>query len=127
MSSAFYIVLENTVGIDTFVDGKALSQAEPGLSQLAVDVGVKSLIEFFGAAGGEYADVFADADVKMPETEWFEASEGLEIVRLLLSGAEQNPNIFAGVEAVISDLKNFERVLAKAEEKQLRWHLAIDF
>jgi hypothetical protein len=127
MSSAFYIVLENTIEVDTFVDGKALSQADPLLSQLAIDAGVKPLMEFFGADSAEYADVFADTDFEPPAAKWYEANEGLQTVRMLLSNIEQNPNKFATVEAVIIDLKNFERVLAEAEEKQLRWHLAIDF
>jgi len=128
MSAALYIVLEeNAAEVDTFIDGKALSQAEPVLSQLAIDAGVKPLIEFFGAGGDEYADILDDTDVELPEAKWFEASDGLQTVRLLLERVPQSRDKIPGADTVIADLKNFERVLAQAEEKQSRWHLAVDF
>jgi hypothetical protein len=127
MSAALYIVIENASEIETFIDGKALSQAEPVLSQLAVESNVKPLMEFFGAGGDEYADIFDDADLELPEAKWFEAGDGLQTVRLLLDRVQQNRDKLPAADAVIADLQNFERVLAQAEEKQLRWHLAVDF
>jgi hypothetical protein len=128
MSAALYIELEeNTGDIGTFVDGKHLSQAEPVLSHIAVEAGVKPLMQFFGASGDEYADIFDHAGVELPEAKWFDASEGLQTIRVLLSNVEQNQDKFASADALLADLKNFERVLMEAEEKQLRWHLAVDF
>ena len=54
-------------------------------------------------------------------------SAGLQTVRLLLERVPQSRDKIPGADTVIADLKNFERVLAQAEEKQSRWHLAVDF
>lgn len=79
MSAALHIVLEeNIAAVDTFIDGKTLSQAEPILSQVAVDADLKPLMQFFGASGDEYTDVSDAADVELPEAKWFDASEGLQ-------------------------------------------------
>jgi hypothetical protein len=132
MSVALYIVLENNSDIDTFVDGKALSQCEPVLSQIASDAGVKPLLEFYGAGGEEYAELFEDAEIELPKSQWFGAAEGLQTVRALLADVEQNPakfpdGTFPTSQDVLTDLKNVERILAEAEKRQIGWYLAIDF
>lgn len=47
MSASLFIKLDKEIGFDTFVDGKALSTALDMLDNLATQLRVKPLMEFF--------------------------------------------------------------------------------
>lgn len=53
MSAALFIVVENGHDFDISVSGKALSKAEPRLRAIASGLGVKHLLEFYGADDSE--------------------------------------------------------------------------
>jgi hypothetical protein len=134
MGVALYIVLEKPADFDPFVNGKALSRSEKDLARIAEKLGVKPLMSFFSAAPEEANDFLVDEGIdpdaiglKLSPLEWFEASEGLHTIKSLLRHMEHNPGAVKDSAAVTGDLKEFERILAEAEKRKLRWHLAVDY
>jgi hypothetical protein len=133
MSAALYIVLErNESGLDTFVDGKALSRAESELKALALALHVTPLMDFFSVnpqdllaeVEGLGADISDDA---VPSEEWFSAEEGLKTVRQLLQHVDANPTSVPSGPEVANELTGFSHVLEEAQKRGLRWHLAVDY
>jgi len=128
---ALYIEFEQQpADFDPFVNGKTLSRAEPELAKLARQLGVRPLMAFFSMSGEEAEDFFAGevpAGVELPSVQWFEAGEGLQTVKALLRHLEQNPAVIKDASSVLHDLGEFERVLAEAEKRKLKWHLAVDY
>ena len=128
MSAALFIVIENeNPDFSVSVNGKALSKAVPELGNIAAALGVKSLMEFYGADDSEMAGELDVSNPKRFKAKWFKASEGLNSVRALLDYVERHPQSVARVSAVVGDLKEFERVLSEAERRKLRWHLEVDY
>lgn len=125
MSAALFITLDGEIGLDTFVDGKALSTALDILDDLAHQLRVKSLMEFFSPDPGNLLET--EGLESTWDEEWFAASAGLATVRALLSHLEANDILGLEKRAVIADLKKFEQVLGTADAKGLRWHLEVDY
>ncbi|MBI4972489.1 MAG: hypothetical protein HZC16_01585 [Candidatus Omnitrophica bacterium] len=129
MGAALYIVLERQIsGVDTMIDGKALSRAEKQLSRAAKRLGVRPLMEFFSADPEEVEGFLSGegvepSEVEIPSEQWFSAEDGLTSVRALLSAVETSPDL----QATKTDLLEFERVLSEAQKHGVRWHLAVDF
>jgi hypothetical protein len=123
MSAAFYPVLESPdIGIDTTVDGKALSRAIELLDRLALSAGVTPLTEFISFESDDYG-VLEEADIELPAVKWSSAADGLRTVRALLDGVRRTRE---GDGALLADLHALEKVLVQADERHVRWHLAID-
>jgi hypothetical protein len=124
---ALYIVLYNKIpGFDPFVNGKALSRSEKQLAEMAERCGVHPLMDFFSANPDEVSGFLKSeglADVETPPEQWFSPQEGIRTVQALLREIENVPEI-ADVKV---DLLEFENVLRQAQEKGIRWHLAVDF
>ncbi len=124
---ALYIVLENKIpGFDPFVNGKALGRSEEQLAEMAERCGVHPLMDFFSTNPDEASGFLKSeglADMELPPEQWFSPLEGIRTVQALLREIENVPEI-ADVKA---DLLEFENVLRQAQEKGIRWHLAVDF
>ena len=140
MSAALFIVLERQIsGLDSYVNGKALSWAEESLDGLANQLGVTPLMAFFSIDPAEAAETFAETLAELgepkdgaaepsefPEEEWFSAEEGLQTVNALLAHFAEHPRAVRDADAVISDLREFQAVLQRAGNEGVRWHLAVD-
>lgn len=135
MAASLYIVVEGEdPGFDIFVNGHALARNEDALERLAERLRVQSLLEFFSADENSMALLLEQGAGNpewarhLPEPQWFAASTGLVTVRALLDFLQASP-VALGSEtaAVISELREYERVLRKTEERGLRWHLAVSW
>ena len=131
MSVAWYVVLEREIaGVDARVNGKALGRAGKVLEMLAKELGVVPLMQFYSAAPEELAG-FADEHgidgtrIKMTQEKWFEAEDGLRSVRGLIRAGERKGVV--GSDPIVDDLRAFEKVLERAKEAGVRWHLAVDY
>ena len=129
---AVYIALEDEIdGLDTYVDGTALCEAERSLGRLAGELGVKPLMDFFGQAVAD-TGVFSDDELdemedQLPAAAWFEARQGLATVEGLERHLEDHPEDLAEAAAVRAELEQWSRVLRRAAERGVRWHLEVDF
>jgi hypothetical protein len=133
MSAALYLVLERAEpGLETYVDGKALSRAEAELSALARSLEVTPLMDFFSINPGELlanvdglgADLPEDA---APPEEWFAAAAGLVTVRKLLEHVDADLDSVPSGTEVANELTGFVHLLEEAERRGIRWHLAVDY
>jgi hypothetical protein len=130
---ALYIVLERPVaGLDSAVDGKALSRHEAALSNLCQQLAVPSLFDFYSenpAVVAELldAELFEDEGRELDRSAigevWFSAAEGLQTVQTLLDHAAELPE----AANIVDELLDFEIVLKQAVDADVRWHLAVDF
>jgi hypothetical protein len=135
MAASMYIVVEGEdAGFDTFVNGRALVRNEDALERLAIRTGVRPLIDFFsadensmsllveeGAGNPELLD-------KMPPPQWFAGEEGLRTVRKLLTALREDPSQLGSEgEFLREELEEFEVVLQKTADRNLRWHLAVSW
>jgi hypothetical protein len=124
--SGLYISLERKIeGFDDFVDGKAVGRAEESLEKIARKLGVTPLMEFFSASSEELAEFEVDLP-DAPPAKFFAANEGLKTVSALRGFLEQNPKGVNDGALVLEDLRSFERVLSKAAENGVSWHLSVD-
>ena len=120
MGSAHYIVLERNIDdLDTMMDGKCLSQNIELLDEVAEDIGVRPLSEFFSMPPEELAEFMDGAnDIELPPLEQFSAQDGLITVRALLARPEAQP--------ALEDLQACERILSVAAQHGVRWRFQID-
>jgi hypothetical protein len=135
MSASLYIVVEGEdPGFDTFVNGRALARNEDALERLAQQLRVTPLLEFFSADKNSMALLTEQGAGDpawvnhLPQPQWFQAPEGLSSVRTLIGFLEMNP-VALGTETgtVLSELREYERVLQKTSLYGLRWHLAVSW
>ena len=121
MGAAYYIVLEKEIdGLDTMIDGKAISKNIEILDQAAEKLGVRPLSNFFSMDNDAVADVLGEdmANLEIPPMEQFSAEDGLKTIRALLPRPEAQP--------AIEDLSACERILKVAAEHGVGWHFQID-
>ena len=130
-----YIVVEGEdPGFDIFVNGRSLARHEDALERLALRVGVRPLIEFFSADENSMALLIEegagnqDLIKRLPPPQWYFGSEGLATVQALVEVLKDEPQKL-GTEGpqVLEELEQYARVLAKTEERGLRWHLAVSW
>jgi hypothetical protein len=135
MAASIYIVVEGEdPGYDIYVDGRALARHEGAVEQLARNLGVSPLLEFFSAdensmallieEGGGNPDLLA----RLPPPQWYAPEAGLESVAALVTALKRDPYQIGseGVE-VLGELQQYERVLKKTVAAGLRWHLAVSW
>jgi hypothetical protein len=133
MSDALYLVLEKEIPeFESFVDGKALSKAEADLAAIAATLGLQPLMSFFAAEAAVLEDFFSEeelagADGSLPAGQWHEAIEGLRTVEGLLDYLTLHPNALRNRDRVMADLRDFARVLKKAEQHGIKWHMGVDY
>ncbi|MHB0937888.1 MAG: hypothetical protein ACYDCO_22215 [Armatimonadota bacterium] len=128
---ALYIILEQQPpDFDSFVNGKALHNTDLDLDEMAEQLGVPSLMSFFSMGPEEIEAEFLEEgdldEVAVPPLQWFAAGDGLFTVRALTRHLGEAPGNPAQIDPILSDLREFETVLAEADRRQIRWRLAID-
>ena len=130
-----YIVVEGEdPGFDIFVNGRALARHEDALERVALQLGVKPLIEFFSADENSMSLLIEegagnpDLMRRLPPPQWYAPGDGLSTVRALASSLEDDPQQL-GTEGtqVLAELQEYERVLEKTMRAGLRWHLAVSW
>lgn len=130
-----YIVVEGEdPGFDIFVNGRSLARHEDAVEKLALQLGVRPLIEFFSADENSMALLIeegaGDQELlqRLPPPQWYSPEDGLRTVRALLEALTEDPQLL-GTEGkqVISELREYAEVLEKTSERKLRWHLAVSW
>ena len=130
-----YIVVEGEdPGFDIYVNGRALARQEAGIERLAHTLRVRPLLDFFSADENSMALLIEEGagnpDLlhRLPPPQWYQPEEGLTTVRALIEALEQEPRrIGKESAAVLSELMEYQRVLTKTGERNLRWHLAFSW
>jgi len=130
-----YIVVEGEdPGYNIYVNGRVLARYESAVEKLALELGVKPLLEFFSAdensmalliqEGGGNPDLLRS----LPPPQWYPAQEGLRTLAALIAALESDPHQLGseGPE-VLSELREYAAVLFKTAERGLRWHLAVSW
>ena len=127
MSVAYFIVLDNAeVGVDTFVNGKAIAHAFDELTNFCKAQGLKTIEDFHSQDISEFMEDFDDVEIPEPEILWFDAQEGIDWITSLLEKIEsQNPDFTT--EAIIEDLREYLEVFKKTKTVGAKWHLKLDF
>ena len=121
-----YINLEKPIrGCNPTVDlyGRALSDYSEALEKVADRLKIPSLMSFYG----DDPDIEESSRRKKPKYTWHDASAGLATIRGLQAHLQSKPKAVSHSAAILEELKGFEAVLVKAEKKNIRWHLAVDF
>jgi hypothetical protein len=135
MAASLYIVVEGEdPEFDIFVNGHALARNEDALERLAERLRVRPLLDFFSADENSMALLLEqgagnpDWAHHLPEPQWFDPGTGLVTVRALLEFLLASPTALGSETPVaVSELREYERVLCKTEERGLRWHLAVSW
>jgi hypothetical protein len=135
MAASMYIVVEGEdPGFDIFVNGRLLARFDGAVEQLALELGVKPLLEFFSADEDSMALLIeegaGDPELlhRLPPTQWYDPKEGVRTLEALIAALQANPQrLGAEGTEVLSELREYEVVLRKAEERGLRWHLAVSW
>jgi hypothetical protein len=135
MAACLYIVVEGEdPGFDIFVNGHALARNEDALERLTERLKVTPLLEFFSADENSMALLLEqgagnpDWANHLPEPQWFSPSAGLATVGALLEFLDASPvALGSATTAVVAELREYERVLRKADERGFRWHLAVSW
>jgi hypothetical protein len=135
MAVSMYIVVEGEdPGYNIYVNGRALARYESALERLALELGVRPLLEFFSADENsmhlliEEGAGNPDLLEKLPPPQWYKPHEGLRSIEALVASLEEDPHQL-GTEgpAVLEELREYDAVLRKTEERGLRWHLAVSW
>ncbi len=135
MSASMYIVVQGEdPGFDTFVNGRSMARHEDALERLALNVGVRPLIEFFSADENSMALLIEEGAGnqellrRLPPPQWYAARDGLLTVRALIETLRREPQQLGSEgQRVLSELEEYARVLEKTESRGLRWHLAVSW
>lgn len=135
MAASMYIVVEGEdPGFDIFVNGRALARHESALERLALDIGVRPLLEFFSADEHSMALLIEEGAGnpellnRLPPPQWFAPENGLATVQALVLELESNPyQLGSEGMMVLAELREYETVLRKAAERACRWHLAVSW
>lgn len=127
MGVAVYIVQEKEIdGFDAIgmICGKAMGRAKPEkLAELSQQLGVKDPYALVSADPDEFAE-FGGPDF---DEEWFEPSDGLEMVQAYMKHLKEHPGAIEDSEAIMEDLKDYLKALERLNQEQVRWHFAIDY
>jgi len=135
MAASLYIVVEGEdPGFDIFVNGHALARNEDALERLAERLKVSPLLEFFSADENSMALLLEQGagDPEwarhLPKPQWFEPAAGLVTVCALMDFLQSSPAALGSeTDSALSELREYERVLRKAANHGLRWHLAVSW
>jgi len=132
MAVSLYIVVEGEdPGFDIFVNGRALARNEESLDRLAAALSVSPLLDFFSADENSMALLLEQGSGespwmgRLPRPQWYRPHDGLRTIRTFITFLISNPtSIGSETSAVLSELREYERVLEKTAAHGLRWHLA---
>jgi hypothetical protein len=135
MAAAMYIVVEGEdPGYDIYVNGRLLARYEGAVEKLALELGVRPLLEFFSADENSMALLIEEGGgnpellKKLPPPQWYRPEDGLQTVEVLVRAMEQDPHQL-GTEGpeLLRELREYEAVLRKTVERGMRWHLAVSW
>jgi hypothetical protein len=127
MGLALYIELERNIdGFDPFVNGKAAAIAGEVIESLAKEVVVKPLMDFFSVNDEIARFAKEEAGIDVQQGEFFDPSEGLITIEALINGIQKRSSSIKNAPRILEDLKEYEVVLRKARESQVRWRFAFD-
>lgn len=135
MAASLYIVVEGEdPGFDTFVNGHALARNEDALERLAERLKVTPLLDFFSADENSMALLLEqgagnpDWVQNLPQPQWFSPTQGLITIRALIDFLACYPvALGSDTASVLSELRQYDRVLGKTAQHNLRWHLAVSW
>jgi hypothetical protein len=135
MAASLYIVVEGEdPGFDIFVNGQALARNEDALERLAERLNVRPLLEFFSADENSMALLLEQGAGNpewarnLPEPQWFNATDGLLTACTLIGFLATHPAALGSeTPVVLSELREYERVLRKTAHRGLRWHIAVSW
>ncbi|MCB9399039.1 MAG: hypothetical protein H6510_14590 [Acidobacteria bacterium] len=123
MSVAAFIVAERDIdGFDSFVNGKSVILYQNQIDQACRILNVTPLFAFLSSPPGEWAEFFEEDQV--PAEKWYPPNEGLKTVRALRRYIQEQKGV---LEPILSDLEEYDNVLTRLEQEQVRWHLQIDY
>ncbi len=127
----FYIVLHRKlVDVPEDVPGKEIAKAEIFLGRLARKLGVVSLTDFKSQSPA-VTDALAQingldlSDVKLDKETWFAPLQGLQTVTALRDHLKTHPATLPDSKVVIDELNLWSKVLARATEEGVPWHLLV--
>lgn len=135
MAASMYIVVEgDDPGYNIYVNGRVLARYESAVEKLALDLGVKPLLEFFSADENSMALLIEEGGgnpdllKKLPPPQWYRAADGLATLNALVAALDADPHQFGseGPE-LLGELREYQAVLQKTAERDLRWHLAVSW
>ncbi|MBB5064474.1 hypothetical protein [Granulicella mallensis] len=135
MAASMYIVVQGEdPGFNIYVNGRALARHESAVERLALELGVRPLLEFFSADESSMALLIEegagnpDLLKRLPPPQWYRGEDGLPTVMALIESLENDPQQL-GTEgaSVLEELREYEIVLRKTAERDLRWHLAVSW
>jgi hypothetical protein len=135
MAASIYIVVEgDDPGYNIYVNGRVLARYESAIEKLALELGVKSLLEFFSADENSMALLIEEGGgnpdllKRLPPPQWYRPEEGLSTLEALIAALDADPHQLGseGPE-VLSELREYHAVLRKTAERGLRWHLAVSW
>jgi hypothetical protein len=135
MATSLYIVVEGEdPGFDIFVNGHALARNEDALERLAERLGTRPLLDFFSADENSMALLLEQGGGNpewmqhLPNPQWFDPANGLVTVCALIDFLRDAPTALGSeTPQVLSELREYERVLRKTAARELRWHLAVSW
>jgi hypothetical protein len=135
MAASMYIVVEGEdPGFDIFVNGRSLARHEDALERLALQLGVRPLIEFFSADENSMSLLIEEGAGnqelirRLPPPQWYSPADGLVTVRALLEALAKEPQLLGTEgEQVLSELREYQVVLEKTQTRVMRWHLAVSW
>ncbi|MDX9701197.1 MAG: hypothetical protein RBT55_16615 [Rhodocyclaceae bacterium] len=133
MSYAYYIVTREGIdGFDPFVNGKAIAQADEKVFERLCNVlKVRPLTDFISQDPDDLADFIEGEGLNVPDAlpdeVWFDAEDGLVVVRALRQYLSTHPNALNNAAAISDELAEYQAVLERIQQAQVQWHLAVDF
>jgi hypothetical protein len=135
MAASLYIVVEgDDPGYDTYVNGQALARNEDALERVAERLNVRPLLEFFSADENSMALLLDQGagnpawSRHLPEPQWFNATDGLLTICALIDFLASNAaSLGSETFPVLTELREYERVLRKTAHRNLRWHIAVSW
>ncbi len=121
-------------GYNIFVNGRVLARYESAVEKLALELGVKPLLEFFSADENSMALLIEEGagnpDIlkRLPPPQWYRPEDGLSTLAALIDALAADPHQL-GTEGpeVLKELREYEAVLRKTADSNLRWHLAVSW
>ncbi len=135
MAASMYIVVEGEdPGYCIYVNGRTLARYESVVERLALELGVRPLLEFFSADENSMALLIQEGGgdpsllKRLPPPQWYRAEDGLRTLEALIAALEPDPQQLGseGPE-VLSELREYQTVLRKSAHHGHRWHLAVSW
>lgn len=140
MPSIALIVEDDLDQYDAYQPLKAIGRSLNKLNEVADEIGCSRLTEFYTGEddsdrfGREVMDEIAEhegwsdyrAGGGADKDAWFDAEEGLEVVRALQGYIDSGRDTFKKPDAILKELSLMENVLAEAVNQSLRFRIEAD-